>query len=111
MRDVVPIYLHLPPREIAYVKFVFESYEVGRASCGRSTGARRPSSCSPCPTSRPTRAPSCAALAAEGACEETEAAGGLGRRLARARRRGLSAAAHAWASGAATVEDAGRATR
>jgi Domain of unknown function (DUF4911) len=26
-RDVVPIYLHLPPREIAYVKFVFESYE------------------------------------------------------------------------------------
>ncbi len=27
MRDVVPIYLSLPPREIAYVKFVFESYE------------------------------------------------------------------------------------
>lgn len=27
MQDVVPIYLHLPPREIAYVKFVFESYE------------------------------------------------------------------------------------
>ncbi|HYV56585.1 MAG TPA: DUF4911 domain-containing protein [Candidatus Nitrosopolaris sp.] len=27
MRDVVPIYLHLPPREIAYVKFLFESYE------------------------------------------------------------------------------------
>jgi hypothetical protein len=26
-RDVVPIYLDLPPREIAYVKFVFESYE------------------------------------------------------------------------------------
>ena len=25
--DVVPIYLSLPPREIAYVKFVFESYE------------------------------------------------------------------------------------
>jgi hypothetical protein len=25
--DVVPIYLRLPPREIAYVKFVFESYE------------------------------------------------------------------------------------
>jgi hypothetical protein len=25
--DVVPIYLDLPPREIAYVKFVFESYE------------------------------------------------------------------------------------
>jgi len=25
--DVVPIYLALPPREIAYVKFVFESYE------------------------------------------------------------------------------------
>jgi len=27
MPDVVPIYLRLPPREIAYVKFVFESYE------------------------------------------------------------------------------------
>ncbi len=26
-RDVVPVYLRLPPREIAYVKFVFESYE------------------------------------------------------------------------------------
>jgi hypothetical protein len=25
--DVIPICLHLPPREIAYVKFVFESYE------------------------------------------------------------------------------------
>jgi hypothetical protein len=25
--DVIPIYLSLPPREIAYVKFVFESYE------------------------------------------------------------------------------------
>jgi hypothetical protein len=25
--DVVPIYLRLPPREIAYVKFVVESYE------------------------------------------------------------------------------------
>jgi hypothetical protein len=25
--DVVPIYLALPPREIAYVKFLFESYE------------------------------------------------------------------------------------
>ncbi|HJQ82662.1 MAG TPA: DUF4911 domain-containing protein [Candidatus Binatia bacterium] len=27
MGDVVPICLALPPREIAYVKFVFESYE------------------------------------------------------------------------------------
>ena len=27
MTDVVPIYLALPPREIAYVKFLFESYE------------------------------------------------------------------------------------
>ena len=27
MTDVVPIYLSLPPREIAYVKFIFESYE------------------------------------------------------------------------------------
>jgi hypothetical protein len=27
VRDVVPIYLSLPPREIAYVKFIFESYE------------------------------------------------------------------------------------
>src|SRR5262249_35902677 len=27
MRDVAPIYLPLPPREIAYVKFLFESYE------------------------------------------------------------------------------------
>ncbi len=25
--DVVPIWLRLPPQEIAYVKFVFESYE------------------------------------------------------------------------------------
>ena len=25
--DVLPIYLHLHPREIAYVKFIFESYE------------------------------------------------------------------------------------
>ena len=27
MVDVIPIYLSLPPREIAYVKFLFESYE------------------------------------------------------------------------------------
>jgi hypothetical protein len=27
MQDVFPIYLPLPPHEIAYVKFVFESYE------------------------------------------------------------------------------------
>lgn len=27
MTDVIPIYLSLPPREIAFVKFVFESYE------------------------------------------------------------------------------------
>ena len=27
MTDVVAIYLRLPPAEIAYVKFVFESYE------------------------------------------------------------------------------------
>ena len=27
MQDVFPIYLRLPPHEIAYVKFVFESYE------------------------------------------------------------------------------------
>ncbi len=27
MTDVLPIYLSLPPREIAYVKFIFESYE------------------------------------------------------------------------------------
>ena len=27
MGDVVPICLALPPREIAYVKFLFESYE------------------------------------------------------------------------------------
>jgi hypothetical protein len=26
-RDVIAIYLDLPPREIAYVKFIFESYE------------------------------------------------------------------------------------
>ena len=25
--DIVPIYLHVPRREIAYVKFIFESYE------------------------------------------------------------------------------------
>jgi hypothetical protein len=30
--DVVPIYLRVPRREIAYVKFVFESYE-GVAVC------------------------------------------------------------------------------
>ena len=27
MADVVPIYLRLPREEIAYVKFIFESYE------------------------------------------------------------------------------------
>lgn len=27
MADVVPIFLRLPPQEIAFVKFVFESYE------------------------------------------------------------------------------------
>jgi hypothetical protein len=27
VNDVVPIFLRLPPREIAFVKFVFESYE------------------------------------------------------------------------------------
>ena len=27
MPDVVLIYLRLPPREVAYVKFIFESYE------------------------------------------------------------------------------------
>ena len=30
--DVVPIYLRVPRREIAYVKFIFESYE-GVAVC------------------------------------------------------------------------------
>jgi hypothetical protein len=25
--DIVEIYLHLPPEDIAYVKFIFESYE------------------------------------------------------------------------------------
>lgn len=32
MRDVVPIFLHVPRPEIAYVKFIFESYE-GVAVC------------------------------------------------------------------------------
>ncbi len=27
MRDIVPIFLRVPPREIAFVKFLFESYE------------------------------------------------------------------------------------
>jgi hypothetical protein len=27
VKDVVAIHLHLAPREIAYVKFIFESYE------------------------------------------------------------------------------------
>ena len=27
MQDITPIYLRLPPQEIAYVKFLFESYE------------------------------------------------------------------------------------
>jgi len=27
VQDVVPVYLRLPAREIAYVKFLFESYE------------------------------------------------------------------------------------
>jgi hypothetical protein len=72
VRDVVPIFLALPPREIAYVKFVFESYEgvavvrtldrraallVVLAAPDFEADARRV----------------VAALAAEGACEETDA--------------------------------------
>ncbi len=77
MNDVVPLFLRLPPAEIAYVKFVFESYEgvavvrtldrraallVVLAAPDFEADARRV----------------VASLVAEGACEETGAPPGDG---------------------------------
>ena len=72
MADVVPIYLRLPPREIAYVKFVFESYE--SIAVVRTLDRRAATLVVlAVPDFEADARAIVRALAAEGACEETEA--------------------------------------
>ena len=73
MPDVVPIYLRLPPREIAYVKFVFESYE--SIAVVRTLDRRAATLVVlAVPDFEADARAIVRALAAEGACEETEGA-------------------------------------
>jgi uncharacterized protein DUF4911 len=70
VRDVVPIYLHLPPGEIAYVKFIFESYE--SVALVRTLDRRAATLVVlAAPDFEADARAIVAALAAEGACEET----------------------------------------
>jgi len=69
VRDVVPIYLHLAPREIAYVKFVFESYE-GVAVVRTLDRHAATLVVLAVPDFEAQARAVIAALAAEGACEE-----------------------------------------
>jgi len=70
MTDVVPIYLALPPREIAYVKFVFESYE-GVAVVRTLDRRRATLVVLAVPDFEREARAVVAALAAEGVCTET----------------------------------------
>jgi hypothetical protein len=75
--DVVPIFLRLPPGEIAYVKFIFESYEgvaVVRTLDRRS--ALLVVLAAPDFVAEARRVVE--ALVAEGVCEETEPPAGTG---------------------------------
>jgi hypothetical protein len=70
--DVVPIYLRVPRREIAYVKFVFESYE-GVAVCRTLDRYEALLVALVVPDALPQARAIVAALAAEGACCEVAA--------------------------------------
>ena len=70
MQDVFPIYLRLPPHEIAYVKFVFESYET--VAVVRTLDRRAATLVVlVVPDFADAARAAIAALVAEGACEET----------------------------------------
>jgi hypothetical protein len=76
VRDVVPIYLALPPREIAYVKFVFESYE-GVAVVRTIDRRAATLVVLVAPDFLPDARAAIASLAAEGACREIAAPDGF----------------------------------
>lgn len=69
--DVVPIWLRLPRREIAYVKFVFESYE-GVAVCRTIDPNTAIIMVLTVPDFREQAEVIIDALAAEGACARTD---------------------------------------
>ena len=70
MKDVIPIYLRLPPYEIAYVKFVFESYE--SIAVVRTLDRRMATLVVlVVPDFEAAARAAVASLVAEGACEET----------------------------------------
>ena len=73
--DIIPIYLHVPRREIAYVKFVIESYE-GVAVTRTVDPAAGLVVALVAPDFLADARRIVAALEAEGACEEVEAPAG-----------------------------------
>ena len=76
MQDVVPIYLRRPPREIAYVKFVFESYET--VAVVRTIDRHAATLVVlVVPDFADAARAAVASLVAEGACEETSAPPGF----------------------------------
>lgn len=76
MDDVIPIYLRLPPSEIAYVKFVFESYE--DVAVVRTIDRRAATLVVlVAPDFEVAALAAVAALVAEGACEEVERPAGF----------------------------------
>jgi uncharacterized protein DUF4911 len=75
--DVVPICLRLPPREIAYVKFVFESYEGVAVVRTLDRRAATVVVLAAPDFERDARA-AVAALVAEGVCEECAPPEGFG---------------------------------
>ena len=77
MGDVVPICLALPPREIAYVKFVFESYE-GVALVRTLDRRAATLVVLAVPDFEADARAVVAALVAEGVCRETEPPAGFG---------------------------------
>ena len=76
MPDVVPICLSLPPREIAYVKFVFESYE-GVAVVRTLDRRAATLVVLAVPDFEPVARSVIGSLVAEGVCEETGAPAGF----------------------------------
>ena len=76
MEDVFPIYLRLAPSEIAYVKFVFESYET--VAVVRTIDRHAATLVVlVVPDFAAAARAAVAALVAEGACEETSAPPGF----------------------------------
>jgi hypothetical protein len=76
VQDVFPIYLKLPPHEIAYVKFVFESYET--VAVVRTLDRHAATLVVlVVPDFADAARAAVASLVAEGACEETEAPPGF----------------------------------